>query len=394
MSEGITLFFILLIFYLVECIFWLHRNSAAFVSFTGKHWYLIFFNKYFGNDRGGIFPANPLPPLGKVYICSLLPVSFSKTHVCSQISQTLTNDFKTDKNVKFMKYDEIKSVSTIDKEIFINGDMFVKFGTSIQSIFIKDILLKLVSLNDEQRENEIKRIVQETFDVEKAKTIIETYNDKSYKLRVCCNLLFVYIFLIVPVLVYFYGTIQLFVILLVFMYLLSISISIVFYFIHKTFYSAQRSERIIDMIKMIIFPPTALRANDLLSLNILINYHPLTVAQILFDKFNFDKFSKKVVIDLKNPIINNFENEQVTLTNKWHRDNLENIVTAFLQNNGVDTKNLLIAPSPENISCKSYCPRCNAQYTMQKGICSECRMTLIPLKANKANVKKSKRRRK
>lgn len=395
MTEGITLFFILLIFYLVECIFWLHRNSAAFVSFTGRHWRLFLFNKYFGNDNGGLFFANPLPPLGKVYLCSLLPVSFSGTQVCSQISQTLTDNIKIEKKVKLIKYDEIKSVSTIDKDVFINEDMFIKCSTTIQTIFIRDILLKLISLNDEQRENEIKRIVQETFDVEKAREKIKTYNDKSYTLRICCNLLFVYIFLIVPVLVYFYGTITLFIVLLALMYLFSISVSIIFYFIHKIFYSAQKSERIIDMVKMIIFPPTAVRANDLLSLNLLANYHPLAVGQVLFDKFNFENIAKKTLIDLKNPIINDFENEQVDLTNKWHRSNLENIVTAFLHNNSVDIKNLLTAPSPEDVSCKAYCPRCEAQYTVQRGICSECsNISLLPFAAKKVHIKKSKRRRK
>ena len=395
MSEGITLFFILLFFYLVECIFWLHRISAAFVSFTGKHWHLIFFNKYFGNDNGGIFPANPLPPLGKVYICSLLPVAFSNTHVCSQISQTLTNDIKIEKHAKSVKYDEMKSVSTIDKDIFINGNMFVKCSTPIQSVFIKDILLKLISLNDKQRENEIKRIVQETLDVKNARKEIEKFDDKSYKLRIFCNLLFLYIFLIVPVLVYFYGTIKLFIILLVLMYLSSISVSIIFYTIHKMFYPAQKGERIIDMIKMIIFPPTAVRANDFLSLNLLVNYHPLTVGLILFDNINFENIAKKVLIDLKHPIINDFENEQVDLTNKWHRSNLENIVIDFLHNNSVDIKNLIIAPSPENVSCKSYCPRCEAQYTIQNGICSECsNMALISFKANRVKIRRSKRRRK
>lgn len=149
----------------------------------------------------------------------------------------------------------------------------------------------------------------------------------------------------------------------------------------------------IDMVKMVIFPPTAVRANDFLSLNLLTNYHPLAIAQILFDKINFENFSKKVVIDLKYPIINNFENEQVTLTNKWHRSNLENIVTAFLHNYSVDMKHLLITPLPENVSCKSYCPRCENQYTVLKNICSECgTIALIPFKANKVHIKKSKRR--
>ncbi len=364
------------------------------MSCAGKHWQLIFYNKYFGNDNGGIFSANPLPPLGKVYICSLLPVSFSNTHVCSQISQTLTNDIKIEKNAKSIKYDDIKSVSTIDKDIFINGNMFAKCSTPIQSIYIRDILLKLISLNDEQRENEIKSIMLEAFNSERARKKIEAFDNKSYKLRIFCNLLFLYIFLIVPVLVYFYGTIKLFIILLVLMYFSSISVSIIFYSIHKMFYPAQKSERIIDMIKMIIFPPTAVRANDFLSLNLLVNYHPLAVGLLLFDKINFENIAKKVLTDLKHPIINDYENEQVDLTNKWHRSNLEKIVIDFLHNNSVDIKNLIIAPSPENISCKSYCPRCEAQYTIQNGICSECsNIALISFKANKVKIRKSKRRR-
>jgi len=364
---------------------------VAFVSFTGKYWQIFLSNKYFGNDKGGFSIANPLPPLGTVFFCSLLPVSFSNTHICSQISQTLINDIKIEKDAKLIKYDEIKSVSVIDKDVFINWEMFVKCCASTQAIFIKDILLKLILLKDEQLENEIKIIIQETFDIETAKQKIEAYNSKSYMLRACCNLLFIYIFLIVPLLIYFYGTIKLFVSLLIIMYLLSISVSVIFYSIHKIFYPTEKGERMVDVVKMVIFPPTAIRAHDFISLNLLINYHPLTVAKILCDTINFSCFSKNVLIDLKYSLVNNFENEQTTLINKWHKHNLRKHVDAFLYNNNVDVRNLLAAPLQENPSCKSYCPRCEAQYTLQQGSCSTCgSIALIPFNAYEAYTQNQK----
>lgn len=379
MNEVINLLFILILFYLVECIFWLDRNSVVFVSLFRKNFSLFFSDKYFGNQHGGIYFTNPFPPLGTIYISSLFPISCSVTHISSHISQTFINDSRVEKNIKILNYQEIKSVSEVDRNIFINGEMFVKCGTPIQAIFVKNILLKLVSMIDEQREMELKKIIQKTFDVESAKEKIEVFYDQSYGLRICCNILFMYIFLFVPVLLWHYGTIQLLITSLLAMYLLSIFISINFHIIHKELYPTQKSERFIDTFKMIIFPPIAVRAHDMLSRYLLINYHPLAIAYIVCERTDVNKFSKDILADLMYPIVNDFGDENINQTDRWHRSNLDNAITLFLDGKKVSKKELLMPPLPATVSCQSYCPRCNTQYTMKEGVCSDCgTITLVP----------------
>jgi len=57
-------------------------------------------------------------------------------------------------------------------------------------------------------------------------------------------------------------------------------------------------------------------------------------------------------------------------------------VRVFLKKIGIDLDLLMAAPAPENVRCKSYCPRCFTQYQKDNGSCTECSgARLLPLRA-------------
>src|SRR5205807_13060 len=44
----------------------------------------------------------------------------------------------------------------------------------------------------------------------------------------------------------------------------------------------------------------------------------------------------------------------------------------FLKQGGLDPEELAQAPLPSDDTCRSYCPRCLAQYTNSQGACADC----------------------
>ena len=83
MTDGQLLFAVLCFIYLSDCFLWLRKSTAALVSPWGKGWRVVLGSPLFGNSRGGLLLLNPLPPLGRVFLCHLAPVSLSPAGVCA-----------------------------------------------------------------------------------------------------------------------------------------------------------------------------------------------------------------------------------------------------------------------------------------------------------------------
>ena len=57
----------------------------------------------------------------------------------------------------------------------------------------------------------------------------------------------------------------------------------------------------------------------------------------------------------------------------------QDAVAGFLKQNGLEPAQLLQPPPPADETCRSYCPRCLAQFTTSTGVCEDCRgLPLVP----------------
>ena len=95
MSEAQTLLLILILLYLTECLIWVKRESVAFVSRFGGRWRLTVPPSWFGNAKGGILFLNPLPPVGRVFLSHLSPISISPSGICAYNLQTLPSEARS-----------------------------------------------------------------------------------------------------------------------------------------------------------------------------------------------------------------------------------------------------------------------------------------------------------
>jgi len=352
---------------------WINKDSLAFVlSLTGI-WKFSLSNSLIGNNQGGLFFFNPLSPYtSKVYLCHLCPLSFSPVGFCIYNSQTLDSCGRTSQTGEVYRYEDIHDVDVNHKEIIINGTKLIKFKTTRHAEIIYNLLGKLILTPIERRHHFINENIIKLLNHQNAQTTINDYEHQSAGLRTFTTIMFINLFFISPYLVWTLGLKQTIIPIAIFTYFLAILICVEFYHIHKYFYPSDNYDRICNISKMILCPPTAIGANDILTSNLVSFYDPLAIAFIFFNKKRFEKFAEKIIRDLKYPIKINQFNEFSQIINWWYRLILIKSYLNHFKNNLAIEKDFFLAPEAMDINCQSYCPRCLGQFIIYKGECPDC----------------------
>ena len=60
---------------------------------------------------------------------------------------------------------------------------------------------------------------------------------------------------------------------------------------------------IVRAVTMLLAPPAAIRAPDLLARHLLQNFHPLAVAQVLCSPGGFKSVARQALLDLRYPLL-------------------------------------------------------------------------------------------
>jgi len=172
--------------------------------------------------------------------------------------------------------------------------------------------------------------------------------------------------------VMFYGLRQMIIPLGISLFLLSIRISVEFYRSHKMLYPQASEDRIGNFLKMILCPPVAIRALDVVSNPLLDSFNPLNVANVLLDKNKYSVFAKEFMLDLKYPIQPNHLSDEGLLIINWHNNTLFGLCKSYLDDVAKLNIDLFTPPNQTDENSKSYCPRCHSQFTKESGECPDC----------------------
>jgi hypothetical protein len=278
-------------------------------------------------------------------------------------------------------YEQMASVEANNGEVFINGKSFVKGGGQVMAKHVVQVLTRLAESSVEQRAEELRRILLAAFDVETARKRLEDYTGKTFFVGCGSILVFGYIFAFVPTLLHLFGaSTYLLVCLASPLPVMAAVVAFLFYRVHSAYYIDQTSERIVQVLKMLLFPPGAARANVALSREILTTYHPVAVASILCDRASFEAISRRALLDLTYAIEPYAEDGETVSTEKYYREQLREILTDFTKEAGLDIASFFKTPQQVDSSSESYCPKCLCQYEHAEGECIDCAgVALLPL---------------
>jgi hypothetical protein len=150
---------------------------------------------------------------------------------------------------------------------------------------------------------------------------------------------------------------------------------------HKQLYPAEDDERLKHFLTILLSPASAIRAHDVLSKNVLVGFHPLAVAAELLPQPSLESFAAPLLRDMEHPaypVCPSTEPEWME-RERVARELVLTHVKQCLRAGNVDLHKLLSPPRPTDTECRSYCPRCLAQFTTPTGVCNTCGG--VPLRA-------------
>jgi hypothetical protein len=183
-------------------------------------------------------------------------------------------------------------------------------------------------------------------------------------LRPLCVILWLCLFVAVPLLVRTPEAIRYLKILLVACAAQMAAIAMIYSRAYGKLYPGEKDARQLALVAL--FPPATIRAHDALTRRLLARFHPLAVAKVLAPEADFKHLARELI----------FENRHL-LPDSQPAGNPDQMRMAqtlekFCAEAGLDLHELDAPPQPLDATCRSYCPRCRAQFTTLEGECTEC----------------------
>jgi hypothetical protein len=380
MSGELSLFLVLCFIYITDCFVWVEQHSVVFVTWDGKRWIEKAANQLFQIFKKGLLLLNPLPSIGTAIYCHLPPLSIAPMGICSLNCQIFTHKGVSEPNIIAIPFEEISSIKVHNKDLIINESQFCRFGHKRQADRVNLLLHSMNDANLQERTFIIKKFLREQFDYRETKRRFEQLTIEIRYLRFLCSMFFFLLFAFSPLLVYYFGLNKMFLPITLGMFAFAIQISIVFYMLHKSFYLNDNEERTNGLMMMILFPPAAIRASNIITQNLLIERNPIVISHILFSNDKFKEFASRTLRNLKYPPIGHsierHENEIIS----WHNQTLLSIVSKYITDVANLKDELLIPPPPDDSTVRAYCPRCLSQFMQEEGDCPDCPgVSLLPL---------------
>ena len=331
-------------------------------------------NVLLGNPRGGFVFAHALPPLGTLYATREFPLALSpKAVLVHREGEFATNPSERPLR-KCFRWTDIRTVEAAGKKIILNGDLFWKAPTPAVAARMLAPLREIRQAKPSERQALIEQILRKSFDLVEIEQRWQQFAGLTAKLRLLANILFGYLFILAPTLIWLLGFRKTWLPLLVGLFLLTALISFRFQNAHKILFQTEEEERFTHSIILLLSPATAIRVLDVLSRPLLEAFHPLAASKVLCSERQFGVLSgnwlraARHVPTRETSGAHSLETETEQFWNMARQRSLEN----FIEQIGLSPKQLLRPPTPADETCLAYCPRCLAQFTIPTGTCPDC----------------------
>ena len=386
MTDLQLLFLVLAALYLWECGCWVSRGSVAYRTRFGGQFHSVHPSRLLGNQRGGFVFAHPLPPLGTLFLTHQWPLSLSEQSVLAFVSPSMNPGSRPPQSGKFCTFAEIQTVKAQSKNLFINGKPFVCVASAGWANHVARLLQELTSLPSAKRGKAIELLLHQAWDRKAMEQRYGEFRDQTRFLRMLSNVLFGYLFVLAPAVIWRFGLGASWIGLLAGLLACTTTTAVQFRRLHRHFYPELEDERFTHFLIILLSPATTIRALDLLSRHLLETYHPLAVASLLCPPEEFRDLAAHYLRELSWPALPTCPRSEpvVIEAEQQTRLRLKREVENMLRKARLGPAELLRPPRRAESTCQSYCPRCLAQFMIPTGTCEDCGG--IPLMAFGAGV--------
>jgi hypothetical protein len=254
-----------------------------------------------GNQRGGFVLAAPLPPLGFFLAAHQLPFSLSPAGVLFHVSTHVSPGWRAAHSGRFIKLDDVREVRTERRKLIINDEVMLSVASPNLAQHLAKALRELKEARPEQRTEAISRLLRASVD---SKAVAQRWQEALPLLkpvRRLGNVLFAFLFVAAPCLIWRLGLALSWPGLLIAVLALTIGTAIYFRRAHRTLFPQLRDDRFTFTLTVALVPTTAMRAHDLLARQCCETFHPLAVGKVFLAPEHFEKFARRILLDLRHP---------------------------------------------------------------------------------------------
>ena len=368
------LFAAVLILYLVECLLITGRDALIFSSRGSGNFRIKCAGDLPGSLERGVLLAAPLPPLGTMFVTQFWPLAFSPEGLSTCRVQRYAEVETISVRPEFIPFDDVGDVVAEGDRISVNGKRVVRTGNQAIARGLADLIDNIARLPQAQRAAAVQQAVTESMDTQRVADIYARLEKHGSILRVACNALFLFIFVMFPLVVCWQGLSNTWPEILIMLFGLWFGVVVAYYRAHRAVCPELASERRSHAFVIALTPMSAVRAFDVLTKERLAGAHPLAVARILCSKEVFQEFARDVWRDLVH-FPRAFEAgvaSEADAVTAWNRELLRQGCEDLLREVGLEPADLLAPPNPEDDRTVGYCLRCRSQYVHANGECPHC----------------------
>jgi len=381
MNDVQLLFIVLALIYGYECACWVGRESSVFRTWLGSRWQIVHPGSLVSNQSGGFILAPPLPPFGTLLMTTEGSLLLSPKAV--GLGQVFDSGAPPAVTGRCFLWDKINTIEVRGKKVFLNHELALKAASPVLAASIGETLREIHQAKPGEREGLIQQHLRRSFETSAINERLRNFKTGTRRIRVATNALFCDLFVLSPALIGMFGFHKCWLLLVILAFGLTSIIAVLFHRAHKALFLKAEDERFTHFIIILLSPATAIRALDVLSVPLLATYHPLAVASVLCSKRHFIEQAESWVRQSRYAVRpgNRSEEPIARETERYWCALREKTFENFLRKNGIDSEQLIEPPMPVDETCRSYCPRCRAQFTRLDGSCGDCGgRSLMPLR--------------
>jgi hypothetical protein len=374
MGDLESLLLVLAVIYLTECLVWVRRGAVAVASYWGKRWRFWHPGAVLGNSRGATFLANPLPPFGAVVVGYQFPISASPQAVYSFTAASINPGWRPSQVGRLVRYDELRTVTFEGKNVLTNDALFCRAPSAASARRLAEWLHTLKLMPEAQRSDAIRTAVADALDPEKVRARWSEYRDQSKLLQRLSTVLFAYLFFAAPALLWSLGFRVAGIGVAAGLLVQTFTIGWLFHRAHRRLYPNGAEDRFVPFLTMLLAPPTAIRARDLLARHLMDEFHPLAVTQVLCSRADLKAMARHALRDLYFPMLplSASAASDAIQTEGWFRRLVLDETEKLLTRAGLNPVELLAPPVISEEVHRAYCPRCHAQFVSADVVCGDC----------------------
>ena len=231
---------------------------------------------------------------------------------------------------------------------------------------------KVRKLRTGQREAAILAMERSKFDVREIRERIESFERSSRSLRLLSAAMFVATFVLFPLALRFVrfesGVLGFLITLLLTAWTAACGYHRVTTLVDP---HIGRLQRWTGILHIVLYPLSAMRCADTLSLKLLQGYDVAAVSFVLGGFALAGHAVRKSWAMVPVPGMDLEDMEAVAALIEYRTLHLD-ALRKFLTGIGSSLEATLGPPAPQSADCRSYCPRCFAQYQLEDGPCSDC----------------------